>query len=64
MQVFFRNCAQELRGKSLRYVSRQNSKLGNLLNLQKKSEIVGEFFLQLWKSDFDDFLQITGDICI
>ena len=30
----------------------------------KKSEIVGEFFLQLWKSDFDDFLQITGNKCI
>ena len=29
--------------------------------LRKKREIVGEFFLQLWKSDFDDFLQITGN---
>ena len=32
--------------------------------LPKKSEIVEEFFLQLWKSDFDDFLQITGNKCI
>ena len=23
-----------------------------------------KFFLQLWKSDFDDFLQITGNKCI
>ena len=27
-------------------------------------KIVGEFFFQLWKSDFDDFLQITGNKCI
>ena len=26
--------------------------------LRKKSEIVGKIFLQLWKSNFDDFLQI------
>ena len=32
--------------------------------LQKKSEIVGEIFLQVWKSVFDDFLQITGNKCI
>ena len=31
---------------------------------EKRAKSLENFFLQLWKSDFDDFLQITGNKCI
>ena len=31
---------------------------------EKRAKSLEKFFLQLWKSDFDDFLQITGNKCI
>ena len=31
---------------------------------EKRAKSLEKFFLQLWKSDFHDFLQITGNKCI
>ena len=31
---------------------------------EKRANSLENFFLQLWKSDFDNFLQITGNKCI
>ena len=31
---------------------------------EKRAKSLEKFFVQLWKSDFDDYLQITGNKCI
>ena len=53
--------------KSLKKICRQLLSTMNVLKqsfYEKRAKSLEKFFLQLWKSDFDDFLQITGNKCI
>ena len=50
-------------GQSLNRLAQQNFNT-KVIILQKRAKSLEKFVLQLWKSDFRDFLQIKGNKCI